>query len=105
MHAWQINASVYDSPSFFLVMGYAFIGGAVVGGKDVDDDIVVNVVVVTVVVTFVVTSVVTVVVFGSLPPSMRGVAKNKRITKWISITTAPKLSISAIWLYLSSSLG
>ena len=59
-------------------MGYAFIGGGVdVGSEDVDVDIVVNVVVVT----FVVTSVVTVVVFGSLPPSMRGVAKNKRITK------------------------
>ena len=103
----MLGRTFHDSPSFFLVMGYAFIGAAEVGGKDVDDDIVVNVVVVTVVVTFVVTSVavVTVVVFGSLPPSMRGVAKNKRITKWISITTAPKLSISAIWLYLSSSLG
>ena len=55
-------------------MGYARIGVAVVGGEAGDDD-----------------AEGSVVSTDPPPPSMRGGARNTRITKWISIATiAPK---------------
>ena len=64
-------------------MGYARIGVAVVGGEAGDDDVEGSLVVV------------------SAEPSMRGRARNPRITKWTSIATnVPKLSISAAATYL-----